>query len=79
MVRNPAKKTSRRKNPSRAYDVVVSNLGTVYSGGNPVLANKWYGEYVKQSKGGTGRVGGERVVLMVDGEITREHFGDYDY
>ena len=38
-------------------------------------ANKTYNEYVAQSKSGSGKAGGENVVLMVDGEPEKEYFG----
>jgi hypothetical protein len=78
MVRNTAKKTSRRKNPSDDYEVIVGNVGTVYRGDKLGLAIKAFTEYVKKSKSDVGRASGESVVLMVDGEPMREHYGDND-
>lgn len=53
------------------YEVVVGNIGTVHTG----LANKWCGEYKRQSDSGVGRAAGEPVTLFVDGEIKWEHPG----
>lgn len=57
------------------FDVVVGNVGGVYHGNDYDAAHKAYREYVAQSKSGSGRAGGESVVLMVNGEIDREHAG----
>jgi len=81
------KKPSRRKpspkrNPSNRYEVIVGNIGTIFdeTGGARVKwnAKKAYLHYVEASLAGTGRVGGEGVVLMEDGEIIAEHFGEND-
>jgi len=80
-----AKKTARRKpdprrNPSNRYEVIVGNVGTIFdeTGGARVKwnAKKAYLHYVEASLAGTGRAGGEGVVLMEDGEIIAEHFGE---
>lgn len=65
------------ENPTRrtSYDVVVGNIGTVYSGTDRSLALQKYHEYVAQSKSGRGRAGGESVTLFRDGEIWKEHQG----
>ena len=57
------------------FDVVVGNIGSVYRGNDHDMAHKVYREYVAQSKSGSGRAGSESVVLMVNGEIDREHAG----
>jgi hypothetical protein len=57
------------------YEVIVGNIGTVYSGASKAEAEKTYRTYVQQSKAGYGRASGEDVTLMVDGEIAREHYG----
>lgn len=57
------------------YEVIVGNIGTVYSGNNFMQASAKYATYVKQSKSGVGRAGGESVTLMHDGEIRKEHEG----
>jgi hypothetical protein len=53
--------------------VVVGNIGTVYSGYNGADARIKYGQYVKLSKLGVGRAGGEQVTMFTDGEIVYEH------
>ena len=75
------KATKRTRNPSRAkhrYEVIVGNVGTVYDGSGKVAAKTTYLRYVKVSLSGAGRAGGEGVVLMEDGEIIAEHYGEND-
>jgi hypothetical protein len=55
------------------YEVVVGNIGTVYSGASKSdSARKWL-TYVDQSKSGVGRAGNEPVTMLCDGEIVKEH------
>lgn len=49
------------------YEVVVGNIGAI-SAKNRDDAVKTFREYVKQSKSGYGRVSGEAVCIMEDGE-----------
>ncbi len=77
------KKPAPKRNPSkvkRRYEVIVGNVGTIFdeTGGARVKwnAKKAYLHYVEASLAGTGRAGGEGVVLMEDGEIIAEHFGE---
>lgn len=58
------------------YEVIVSNEGTVYSGDDIEKATKVYNDYVEDSKLGVGRIGGEDVTLMEDGEPIEEYFGN---
>ena len=58
------------------YEVIVSNIGTVWTGNNPVDANREYGECVLASKQGAGRIGGESVTLMENGEPIKEYAGN---
>jgi len=58
---------------SYKYEVIVSNVGTVYQGNRPIDASKEYGEYKQISLNGYGRAGGEDVILLCDGEIKYEH------
>jgi hypothetical protein len=55
------------------WEVVVGNIGTVYSGPDEQEAQDVYNTYVDQSLSGAGRGVGEDVVLMKDGEIAQEH------
>ena len=55
------------------YQVIVGNIGTVFSGNDVVQANRDFDEYVSQSQTGRGRAAGEPVTFMVDGEPTREY------
>ncbi len=67
---------SRRRDPEAAwFEVVVGNLGTVYRGHSPRKAANAYDKYVKMSENNYGRVGGESVVMLKDGEPCREHAG----
>jgi hypothetical protein len=56
------------------YQVVVGNIGTVYDGDSTMDSIQVFEEYIKVSKGGTGRGGNEKVARLVDGEI----FDEYD-
>jgi hypothetical protein len=60
------------------YEVIVGNVGRVYSGNNNMEAHKTWHHYVKLSKAGrSGRAAGESVVLMENGEIVREFEGEH--
>lgn len=68
-------KGGRAYNPHDGYEVIVGNIGTVYSGNIIAEATRKYTTYVQQSRSGRGRAGGESVILMKDGEPIKEHFG----
>jgi hypothetical protein len=55
------------------YDVVVGNIGTVFSGANKREALLVYSSYLKDSKSGTGNAGHEDVTLFANSEPIREH------
>lgn len=60
------------------YEVIVGNVGKVFpidddNSGNGLLAYVAYKEYVYLSKRGHGRVDGEAVTLMRDGEPYKEY------
>jgi len=55
------------------YEVLVGNIGIVYTGFSKPDAMKEFNEYVKQSKTNKGRAGNEDVVLMADGEPSKEY------
>jgi hypothetical protein len=57
------------------YEVIVGNIGSVYSGNNLKEALQTYRTYREQSESGLGRAGGESVTLMQDGEPRYEHHG----
>lgn len=61
----------------RLYEVVVGNVGTVYSGPDAQDALSTFNVYVEQSKADQGRAGGEDVTLMRDGEPVREYHGAF--
>lgn len=58
--------------------MIVGNVGTVYSGDAKGTAKSTYNTYKGYSKQGMGRVAGEPVTLMCDGEIELEHLPDGD-
>lgn len=58
------------------FEVVVGNIGTVYAGNNYMQAQCKYARYVKASRDMDGRIAGEAVVLMHNGEIRMEHAGE---
>lgn len=55
------------------YDVVVRNIGTVYSGEDRRKARYEFRLYVRLSQGKGSRASGEPVTLMCDGDITAEY------
>lgn len=57
------------------FEVIVGNIGTVYSGNNFMQASCKYSHYVKASKSGTGSAAGESVTLMHNGKLRMEHAG----
>jgi hypothetical protein len=61
----------------KSYTVNVGNVGNIEHS-NIRTATKCYREYVKISKGGLGRAGGENVCLVVNGE-PEQSFSYYDY
>ena len=57
------------------YEVIVGNIGNVYSGNDAKEANDIWYEYSNQSANNYGRAAGEDVILMRDGEPLGEYFG----
>lgn len=57
------------------YELIVGNIGTVYSGNNKADALGKFSLYKGQSIGNYGRAAGENVTLMRDGEPWMEYFG----
>ncbi len=58
---------------NQTYQVIVNNVGIVYTGHCILESVSTYERYVRYSKSGEGRAGYESVVLMRDGEIVAEH------
>lgn len=56
-------------------EVVVGNVGLVYSGTDHAEAMRIYLRYRQISQDGVGRPGGEAVTLFVDGRIEAEYAG----
>ena len=64
------------KQPGHAiFEVVVGNIGTVYSGNNFMQASCKFQAYVDRSKQNDGHASGESVVLFHNGEIRHEYVG----
>jgi len=57
------------------YQVIVGNIGTVYSGDSKEAAYTHYTEYVDQSKSDYGRAAGEDVTIMCKDEPLEEFVG----
>ena len=60
---------------SRTWEVIVGNIGTVYSGPSGAIARQKYGDYQDMSQDNYGRASGESVVLMCNGEPVKEYAG----
>lgn len=56
----------------RVFEIIVSNVGTVYSGTDATLARQIYHDYCVMSSHNVGRAGGEEVTLFHNGEIDSE-------
>ena len=63
------------------WQVIVENVGTVYSGNNGFTARSQYSVWVDQSKSGQGRAGFENVYLMKGEEIhlSYEYTHQFEY
>lgn len=57
------------------YQVIVSNIGTTYRGGDKNLANIDFASNVQKSKNNEGRWAGETVTLFEDLEVIEEYDG----
>lgn len=57
------------------HEIIVGNVGTVYSGTDKKEARRVYDEYVEQSQGNYGRAAGESVTWMREDELFLEHRG----
>lgn len=58
------------------YQVIVSNIGTTYQGGDKNLANIDFAENVQKSKNNEGRWAGETVTMFEDGEVINDYDGN---
>ncbi len=54
------------------HEIIVGNIGTVYSGRDRNEAAKRYSIYVSMSQSGYGRAANETVTWMRDGEVYQE-------
>ena len=57
------------------FEVIVGNIGTVYSGNNFVKASSIFSTYKRRSKDGEGRAAGEDVTMFHNGEPRLEYVG----
>jgi hypothetical protein len=57
------------------YEVIVGNIGSVYSGGFYDSSLDAFTIYKNKSINGVGRASGESVTIMRDGDIHREYIG----
>jgi len=58
------------------FEVIVGNIGTVYSGDNEATAREAWRSYRADSISHYGRASGEPVTLFVDGNILDEYLGE---
>ena len=63
------------KSSKNQYEIVVGNIGTVYSGTNKSDASMTWIAYVDASESKSGRAAGEDVTMFKNGEIVKEHIG----
>ena len=55
------------------YEVIVGNVGSVYSGRGKFKADEIFRCYIIASKDEQGRASGEPVTLLANGEILRDY------
>ena len=60
-------------NQENRWEVLVDNVGIVFIGENGFNAVKSFNECVSLSKGKYGRMSGENVYLIKNGEINKEY------
>lgn len=58
------------------YEVIVGNVGVIYSGDKKHEADHHYNDAVHRSWNHVGRMSGEPVTLMTNGHPTDEYLGD---
>lgn len=61
---------------SRKFEVIVGNIGVVFTSGSHQKAAAEYNEWVNNSQLGIGRASGEPVTLTENGEPIREYEGE---
>jgi len=59
------------------HQVIVGNIGVVYSGSDRAEAMRKFDEYKWQSQFGRGRASGEQVTWITDDSIYNEHIPDH--
>lgn len=57
------------------YQIIVGNVGTVYTGSNGFKVRKIYGNYKRQSQENYGRAAGENVTVLMNDDVLYEHIG----
>jgi hypothetical protein len=63
------------RQPKQPFEVLVGNIGTIYSGNNYMTACCKFQAYVTLSRTNSGRAAGESVTILQGGEIRKEYFG----
>lgn len=57
------------------HEIIVGNIGTVYSGDDEGEAGRTFASYKDQSATNKGRAGREDITWIKDGKIFMEHYG----
>ena len=57
------------------YEVIVSNVGTVYQGTDGRVARQIFADYARQSRKNYGRAAGESVTKLCDDDVLVEYVG----
>lgn len=65
--------------PNHRYEVIVGNVGSVYAGNDPVMANGVFATYRDDSAAGVGRAAYEPVTLLIEDEIFEEYLPKVAY
>ena len=59
--------------PKHSYQVIISNIGTVYDDTNKFDAWLTFQDYESDSKNNYGRASNETVTMLKNGEISAEY------
>lgn len=68
--------TFMRKEGAVKFEVVVGNVGTIYSGENACAAHGTYRDAMILSASKQGRASGESITLLQDGEVVKKYEGE---
>lgn len=67
-----------QENPTTTFEVIVGNIGMVYSGPDKPIAQETYNKYVSLSQNNEGRGGMENVTIFQDGDPILEFVPELD-